>query len=910
MQGVIIGIPSAQQSSPPAPASTAAGMSIPALNDSIINRKADPAQGLFQTCLTLLERLRDVPDFQTFLDVAAEEPGLNDPVQLLWRCFRMGSSLCVLFNATRPVELIREERLAPRLNTLNDCKAATFHFLKGIKEELDIDGDDSFMIYHLYSEDTNGFVKVTKTVMKILDILRDRKLLLNRGASDMAVVQTPQGPLDSRARIIQELVETERKYVQDLENLQDYMRYLDKEEAVTKDLMHGLFLNLNQLVDFQRRFLIKVETLNSSPPEQQNWGSLFTGKENSDAFGVYALYAANFEAAQALAVEHRDQLMKYPHPVFDNFAAFLIKPVQRLTKYPLLLRDLIKHTDALQAEDQGLPQGLEAIEAIAQQINEAIRKSENVQVVHDLFGRVEDWKGHRRDQFGELLLHGQFLVIKGDQKGDAEREYLIYLFENILLCCKETGTGKKQGKTIMGKSSRAALGPKQKTKLQLKGRIFMQNVTDVVSSSGHGSYTLQIYWRGDPGVENFVIKHTNEENLNQWKKHVQRQQQIAESAILDKPRGRGSGTGSTGGKDKASEFLWMENAKKAGDHHEVLDPRYRDTETEEEYFGSASSHNTWGSNTTLARSRSGTNENLPTPSQSYSRLPHGPSYHPSQSPPLSVNTNPALYNLATSPGNQDSYFSPVETPHSSRTNSNGSAYPFPRYQSSNGYDAPQFTPPNMSRSSSREGSSLQPQYQAYQARQPMQRPSLPGMHNSAAAAAAASRGRSASTPNITHITNSSTLPRGSPGGIIPPVPTLPTTYIPYSPSTSTISPSNRTSSGSPTSPNLPPHLLPARATTAPAQVKVKIHYLTDKLAIIVPYHIPYAQLLDRIERKVRICGNGPEIDRNTVIRIRYQDEDGDFISMQSDDDVVMAFDAGEGAGGGGAVTLYVQLVQQ
>lgn len=114
--------------------------------------------------------------------------------------------------------------------------------------------------------------------MKILDILRDRKLLLNRGASDMAVVQTPQGPLDSRARIIQELVETERKYVQDLENLQDYMRYLDKEEAVTKDLMHGLFLNLNQLVDFQRRFLIKVETLNSSPPEQQNWGSLFTGK--------------------------------------------------------------------------------------------------------------------------------------------------------------------------------------------------------------------------------------------------------------------------------------------------------------------------------------------------------------------------------------------------------------------------------------------------------------------------------------------------------------------------------------------------------------------------------------------------------------------------------------------------------
>lgn len=88
-------------------------------------------------------------------------------------------------------------------------------------------------------------------------------------------------------------------------------------------------------------------------------------------------------------------------------------------------QDLIKHTDPIQAEDQQLPQGLQAIERIAQQINEAIRKSENVQVVKDLEGRVEDWKGHKLEAFGELLLHGQFSVIKGDQKGDAEREVCV-----------------------------------------------------------------------------------------------------------------------------------------------------------------------------------------------------------------------------------------------------------------------------------------------------------------------------------------------------------------------------------------------------------------------------------------------------------------------------------------------------
>jgi cell division control protein 24 len=141
---------------------TASIMSTPTLNDNIINKKADPAQGLYQTCLTLRERLRDVPDFEKFLEPPEDaDPSIpEDPVTQLWRCFRMGSSLCVLFNATRPVELIRDDRLSPSLKTVNDCKAATFHFLKGIKQELDIQGDDAFMIHNLYSDDTNGFVKV------------------------------------------------------------------------------------------------------------------------------------------------------------------------------------------------------------------------------------------------------------------------------------------------------------------------------------------------------------------------------------------------------------------------------------------------------------------------------------------------------------------------------------------------------------------------------------------------------------------------------------------------------------------------------------------------------------------------------------------------------------------------------
>lgn len=42
------------------------------------------------------------------------------------------------------------------------------------------------------------------------------------------------------------------------------------------------------------------------------------------------------------------------------------------------------------------------------------------EALEDLITRVEDWKSHRVDQFGKLLLHGLYTVITG--KGDQEKD--------------------------------------------------------------------------------------------------------------------------------------------------------------------------------------------------------------------------------------------------------------------------------------------------------------------------------------------------------------------------------------------------------------------------------------------------------------------------------------------------------
>lgn len=75
------------------------------------------------------------------------------------------------------------------------------------------------------------------------------------------------------------------------------------------------------------------------------------------------------------------------------------------------------------------------------------------------------------------------------------KQYTIYLFERILLCCKEVNPNKSKDK-LMGtqkdkkdkKDKNKSREPNKNAKLQLKGRIFMTNVTEVLSLAKQGNF--------------------------------------------------------------------------------------------------------------------------------------------------------------------------------------------------------------------------------------------------------------------------------------------------------------------------------------------------------------------------------------------------------------------------------------
>jgi cell division control protein 24 len=78
------------------------------------------------------------------------------------------------------------------------------------------------------------------------------------------------------------------------------------------------------------------------------------------------------------------------------------------------------------------------------------------------------------------------------------------------------------------------------------------------------------------------------------------------------------------------------------------------------------------------------------------------------------------------------------------------------------------------------------------------------------------------------------------------------------------------------------------AGLSPVKVKVKVHFHEDIFVIQVPRTTAYGDLVEKVGRKIRLCG--PRRD-DGPLRVKYRDEDGDMISLGSTEDVQMAFEA-------------------
>ena len=442
------------------------------------------------------------------------------------------------------------------------------------------------------------------------------------------------------------------------------------------------------------------------------------------------------------------------------------------------------------------------------------------------------------------------------------------------------------------------------------------------------SYTIQIFWKGDPGVENFVIRFHDEATMRKWQEAVQHQKKT----LSDISRSSGH-TGTS-----ATEFAYLKTQPS-------VDNPYQ--EEEDDYEEDAhSSHASIQGRSQFAVSRNPSSNSLRSIAGQSGRM--GPQKYPLQehnnggfTPALSLNTNipPGGPSPGEFPGN--SYFSPTnDSPISMRSNSQQGMYPFPRNQMSGSGWTHEVnkhqTAPAMTRAPSRDGTGPPNSY-IFNGRSvtrpslpPMAAPQYPQQHQHLLAAQ--SRLRSASTPNISDPNAPGTRRQAAENVPVPPIPAHMRVPINRSQTTSPVeglpirsanqSPSaqrdrqNRQyqdshSSFDRTGQRMPPTSDPYPDTPIqlsqnnsmssieqeyengipyPSQLKVTIWFepKPSRVTIVVPIIIKHRSLVDRIDSKM-VKISSASIAKGTA-RLKYKDSDGDEVTIRSDEDVHIAIE--------------------
>ncbi|KAI7900273.1 uncharacterized protein BX663DRAFT_532418 [Cokeromyces recurvatus] len=650
------------------------------------------------------------------------------------------------------------------------------------------------------------------------------------------------------------------------------MREVSAQEILSQDTMHHLFGNLNALVDFQRRFLIQIEDQAAHSVKEQRFGSLFIQFE--DAFSVYEPFCANFQIAQDLVIQEAPKLQKLANimsPVYE-LPAMLIKPIQRVCKYPLLIQQLIKATPEDWPYVEENKQGLEAIQRVAKKVNETKRLQENLIVVQDLKKHIVDDSinnpGILIDSAGQLLLHDRFTLQRYDT--DNSREVVVFLFDKIIFICKEIKE--------MNKNSISIKKKRKDGSLVVRGKVLMSRIEHVRgSSSQNGHYTLHISWSEGGDTQTILLRCRNDEHLRQWLGVIIELKESTTKVDMitapQTPRMEHSNSLFHYDEDEDDYYTEGDNNTSTPHHHHSEDEENTNNNHSPIFMRNRSysyQHYRYPPEIT---SRKASLSNNSTARHFMNGIP-GISLPPLPRSPTTNNTIPAVpalsnASMSTIHSNEStSPYSPsnLSFPSSPPTSYPSSPTPIARTSSNN---------VNINPSTS---SSILPSGALWQRRQQQQQQQNDD-NNKQQQRHHHARARSQSSPSIQKSTTTNQI-------------------VPNTPETPIVNLSRRNSNGSKhESPIVStPVVLPQQQQET---TKVKVHYFGAIYVVVVPTNIEFEDLQKRIENKIKLCGQEFE---TSILGLKYEDEDGDLITISSSEDVQMGF---ENKGPNNAVNLYV-----
>uniref|UniRef100_A0A8C6R0P2 Pleckstrin homology domain containing, family G (with RhoGef domain) member 4 n=1 Tax=Nannospalax galili TaxID=1026970 RepID=A0A8C6R0P2_NANGA len=222
--------------------------------------------------------------------------------------------------------------------------------------------------------------------------------------------------------VLAEMVATEREYVRALDyTMENYFPELDRPDVPQglRGQSAQLFGNLEKLRDFHCHFFLReLEACTRHPPRVA-----YAFLRHRVQFGMYALYSKNKPRSDSL-------MSSYGHTFFKNkqqalgdhldLASYLLKPIQRMSKYALLLQELTRACG-------GPAQELGALQAAQSLVHFQLRHGNDLLAMDAIQGCDVNLK-----EQGQLVRQDEFTVRAGRHKSLRR----VFLFEELLLFSK------------------------------------------------------------------------------------------------------------------------------------------------------------------------------------------------------------------------------------------------------------------------------------------------------------------------------------------------------------------------------------------------------------------------------------------------------------------------------------------
>ncbi|XP_017559634.1 rho guanine nucleotide exchange factor 17 isoform X3 [Pygocentrus nattereri] len=254
--------------------------------------------------------------------------------------------------------------------------------------------------------------------------------------------------VDMRRHVIMTLLDTEQSYVDSLRTLiQGYMKPLKQPEnspMCDPSLVDEMFYQIPEILEHHELFLEQVLTCVNNWHDRQTVGQLLVQSFSKEVLAsIYSAYIDNFlnaKDAVRIAKEAKPAFMKFlEQSMRENkekqaLGDLMIKPVQRIPRYELLVKDLLKHTPEDHPDHPFLLDAQKNIKQLAERINKGRRNAEEVEretrVMQEIEAHIEGVEHILNPQRKFLR---QEMVMEAKSVG-GKKDRSLFLFTDLLIC--------------------------------------------------------------------------------------------------------------------------------------------------------------------------------------------------------------------------------------------------------------------------------------------------------------------------------------------------------------------------------------------------------------------------------------------------------------------------------------------